>query len=176
MLDYNTIFFVECQDRNGFLFHFVNFTQTLAIFYSRLTSTNIPFLRFSCFLVDKLYNSSRMEIALAFSATTSSSNCAVFGAGRAFCFLCCAKAARRQSTRFFALFHVKTFKNNLKRFCYNDTIILSFYGKIGVCPVRTGRERGGSCGVVRITMSRQRCTPLVLCSTALRKCEEGIIV
>ena len=37
MLDYNTTFFVECQDRNGFLFHFVNFTQTWAIFYSRLT-------------------------------------------------------------------------------------------------------------------------------------------
>ena len=43
MLDYNTIFFVECQDRNGFLFHFVNFTQTWVIFYSRLTSKNIPF-------------------------------------------------------------------------------------------------------------------------------------
>ena len=165
MLDYNTIFFVECQDRNGFLFHFVNFAQTQVIFYSRLTSKNLPFLRFSCFLVDKLYNSSRMEIALAFSATTSSSNCAVFGAGRAFC---CAKAARRQSTRFFALFHVKTFKNNLKRFCYNDTISLSFYGKIGVCPVRTGRERRGSCGVVKLTMSRQRCTPLDSCSIAAK--------
>ena len=40
-------------------------------------------------------------------------------------------------------------KNNLKRFCYNDTIRLSFYGKIGVCPVRTGRERGSSCGVCK---------------------------
>ena len=43
MLDYNTTFFVECQDRNGFLFHFVNFTQNYVIFYSRLTSKNIPF-------------------------------------------------------------------------------------------------------------------------------------
>ena len=42
MLDYNTIFFVECQDRSGFLFHFVNFTQTQVIFYSRLTSKSIP--------------------------------------------------------------------------------------------------------------------------------------
>ena len=43
MLDYNTIFFVECQDRNVFLFHFVNFIQTKLIYYSRLTSKNIPF-------------------------------------------------------------------------------------------------------------------------------------
>ena len=44
MLDYNTIFFVECQDRNVFLFHFVNFAQTQVIFYSRLTSKSLPFL------------------------------------------------------------------------------------------------------------------------------------
>ena len=43
MLDYNTIFFAECQDGNGFLFHFINFAQTQVIFYSRLTSKNIPF-------------------------------------------------------------------------------------------------------------------------------------
>ena len=42
MLDYNTIFFAECQDRSGFLFHFVNFTETQMIFYSRLTSKSIP--------------------------------------------------------------------------------------------------------------------------------------
>ena len=46
MLSYNTIFFAECQDRNGFLFHFVNFTQTQVIFYSRLTSRNLPFFAF----------------------------------------------------------------------------------------------------------------------------------
>ena len=43
MLVYNTIFFAECQDGNGFLFHFINFAQTQVIFYSRLTSKNIPF-------------------------------------------------------------------------------------------------------------------------------------
>ena len=43
MLDYNTIFFAECQDGNGFLFHFINFSQTQVIFYSKLTSKNIPF-------------------------------------------------------------------------------------------------------------------------------------
>ena len=46
MLDYNTIFFAECQDGNGFLFHFINFAQTQVIFYSRLTSKNIPFFAF----------------------------------------------------------------------------------------------------------------------------------
>ena len=40
---YNTIFFAECQDGNGFLFHFINFAQTQVIFYSKLTSKNIPF-------------------------------------------------------------------------------------------------------------------------------------
>ena len=44
MLDYNTIFFAECQDGNGFLFHFINFAQTQVIFYSKSTSKNIPFL------------------------------------------------------------------------------------------------------------------------------------
>ena len=52
MLDYNTIFFVECQDRSGFLFHFVNFTQTQVIFYSRLTSKSIPF----CFICAVVFN------------------------------------------------------------------------------------------------------------------------
>ena len=48
MLDYNTIFFAECQDGNGFLFHFINFAQTQVIFYSRLTSRDIPFLLYMC--------------------------------------------------------------------------------------------------------------------------------
>ena len=48
MLDYNTIFFAECQDGNGFLFHFINFAQTQVIFYSKLTSKNIPFLLYMC--------------------------------------------------------------------------------------------------------------------------------
>ena len=43
MHDYSTIFFAVCQDRNGFLFRFVNFAQTQVIFYSKLTSKNIPF-------------------------------------------------------------------------------------------------------------------------------------
>ena len=48
MLVYNTIFFAECQDGNGFLFHFINFAQTQVIFYSKLTSKNIPFLLYMC--------------------------------------------------------------------------------------------------------------------------------
>lgn len=48
MLDYNTISFAECQDGNGFLFHFINFAQTQVIFYSKLTSKNIPFLLYMC--------------------------------------------------------------------------------------------------------------------------------
>lgn len=48
MLVYNTIFFAECQDGNGFLFHFINFAQTQVIFYSKLTSKNIPFLLSMC--------------------------------------------------------------------------------------------------------------------------------
>ena len=48
MLDYNTIFFAECQDGNGFLFHFINFAQTQVIFYSRLTSRDILFLLYMC--------------------------------------------------------------------------------------------------------------------------------
>ena len=43
MLNYNTIFFAECQDGNGFLFYFINFAQTQVIFYSKLTSKNLPF-------------------------------------------------------------------------------------------------------------------------------------
>ena len=46
MLNYNTIFFAECQDGNGFLFHFINFAQTQVIFYSRLTSRDILFFAF----------------------------------------------------------------------------------------------------------------------------------
>ena len=48
MLVYNTIFFAECQDGNGFLFHFINFAQTQVIFYSKLTSKDIPFLLYMC--------------------------------------------------------------------------------------------------------------------------------
>ena len=48
MLVYNTIFFAECQDGNGFLFHFINFAQTQVIFYNKLTSKNIPFLLYMC--------------------------------------------------------------------------------------------------------------------------------
>ena len=48
MLNYNTIFFAECQDGNGFLFYFINFAQTQVIFYSKLTSKNIPFLLSMC--------------------------------------------------------------------------------------------------------------------------------
>lgn len=46
MLNYNTIFFAECQDGNEFLFHFINFAQTQVIFYSKLTNKNIPFFAF----------------------------------------------------------------------------------------------------------------------------------
>ena len=74
----------------------------------------------------------------------------------------------------FALFHAKSFKNSLKHFCCNGTISLSFYGKIGVCPVRTGRERGDSCGVCK---NRYGSTALLhLRSAALRYCEEGIFI
>ena len=48
ILVYNTIFFAECQDGNGFLFHFINFAQTQVIFYSRLTSRDILFLLSMC--------------------------------------------------------------------------------------------------------------------------------
>ena len=54
MLDYNTIFFAECQDGNGFLFHFINFAQTQVIFYSKLTSKNILF--FFCFICAVVFN------------------------------------------------------------------------------------------------------------------------
>ncbi len=52
MLDYNTIFFAECQDGNEFLFHFINFAQTQVIFYSKSTSKNIPF----CFICAVVFN------------------------------------------------------------------------------------------------------------------------
>ena len=51
MLNYNTIFFAECQDGNEFLFHFINFAQTQVIFYSRLTSRDILFFCFICAVV-----------------------------------------------------------------------------------------------------------------------------
>ena len=44
MHDYNTIFLVECQDKNGSLFHFVSFAQIQSIIYSRLTSKKISFI------------------------------------------------------------------------------------------------------------------------------------
>ena len=44
MHDYNTIFLVECQDKNGSLFHFVSFAQIQPIIYSRLTSRKISFI------------------------------------------------------------------------------------------------------------------------------------
>lgn len=50
MLVYNTIFFAECQDGNGFLFHFINFAQTQVIFYSKLPSKNIPFFFFALYV------------------------------------------------------------------------------------------------------------------------------
>ena len=41
MLDYNTIFFAECQDGNGFLFHFINFQNKLHLFFNSFhTITN----------------------------------------------------------------------------------------------------------------------------------------
>ena len=52
MLDYNTIFFAECQDGNEFFFHFINFAQTQVIFYSKSTSKNIPF----CFICAVVFN------------------------------------------------------------------------------------------------------------------------
>ena len=51
MLDYNTIFFAECQDGNGFLFHFINFAQTQVIFYSKLTRVRIFLFCFICAVV-----------------------------------------------------------------------------------------------------------------------------
>ena len=89
----------------------------------------------------------------------------------------CVTSVYFQSVKFrtFQIFHAKyckTFKISLKHFCCNGTIILSFYGKIGVCPVRTGRERGDSCGVCK---NRYGSTALLhLRSAALRYCEEGI--
>ena len=69
MLDYNTIFFVECQDRSGFLFHFVNFTQTQVIFYSRLTSKSIPF----CFICAVVFNQDHCGESCASSCNPSPS-------------------------------------------------------------------------------------------------------
>ena len=69
MLDYNTIFFVECQDRSGFLFHFVNFTQTQVIFHSRLTSKSIPF----CFICAVVFNQDHCGESCAPSRNSSPS-------------------------------------------------------------------------------------------------------
>lgn len=73
MLDYNTIFFVECQDRNGFLFHFVNFTQTWVIFYSRLTSKIFLF----CFICAVVFNRDHCGESCAPSRNSSPSQKAV---------------------------------------------------------------------------------------------------
>lgn len=69
MLDYNTIFFAECQDWNGFLFHFINFAQTQVIFYSKLTSKNIPF----CFICAVVFNRDHCGESCASSRNSSPS-------------------------------------------------------------------------------------------------------
>ena len=67
MLVYNTIFFAECQDGNGFLFHFINFAQTQVIFYSRLTSRDIPF----CFICAVAFNRDHCKESCAPSRNSS---------------------------------------------------------------------------------------------------------
>ena len=69
MLVYNTIFFAECQDGNGFLFHFINFAQTQVIFYSKLTSKNIPF----CFICAVVFNRDHCGESCASSRNSSPS-------------------------------------------------------------------------------------------------------
>lgn len=69
MLVYNTIFFAECQDGNGFLFHFINFAQTQVIFYSKLTSKNIPF----CFICAVVFNRNYCKESCAPSRNSSPS-------------------------------------------------------------------------------------------------------
>ena len=89
----------------------------------------------------------------------------------------CVTSVYFQSAKFrtFQIFHAKyfkTFKINLKRFCRNGTIILSFYGNSVQSPVRTGRKRRSSCGMCK---NRYGSTALLhLRSAALRYCEEGI--
>ena len=69
MLVYNTIFFAECQDGNGFLFHFINFAQTQVIFYSRFTSRDIPF----CFICAVAFNRDHCKESCAPSRNSSPS-------------------------------------------------------------------------------------------------------
>ena len=69
MHDYNTIFFAVCQDRNGLLFRFVNFAQTQVIFYSRLTSRDIPF----CFICAVAFNRDHCKESCAPSRNSSPS-------------------------------------------------------------------------------------------------------
>ena len=69
MLDYNTIFFAECQDGNRFLFHFVNFAQTQVIFYSKLPSKNIPF----CFICAVVFHQDHCGESCAPSRNSSPS-------------------------------------------------------------------------------------------------------
>ena len=76
MLNYNTIFFAECQDGNGFLFHFINFAQTQVIFYSKLTSKNIPFF-FFCFICAVVFNRDHCGESCAPSRNSSPSQKAV---------------------------------------------------------------------------------------------------
>lgn len=71
MLVYNTIFFAECQDGNGFLFHFINFAQTQVIFYSKLTSKNILF--FFCFICAVVFNRDHCGESCALSRNSSPS-------------------------------------------------------------------------------------------------------
>ena len=73
MLDYNTIFFAECQDGNEFLFHFINFAQTQVIFYSKSTSKNIPF----CFICAVVFNRDHCGESCAPSRNSSPSQKAV---------------------------------------------------------------------------------------------------
>ena len=69
MHDYSTIFFAVCQDRNGLLFRFVNFAQTQVIFYSRLTSRDIPF----CFIRAVAFNRDHCKESCAPSRNSSPS-------------------------------------------------------------------------------------------------------
>ena len=69
MHDYSTIFFAVCQDRNGLLFRFVNFAQTQVIFYSRLTSRDIPF----CFICAVAFNRDHCKESCAPSRNSSPS-------------------------------------------------------------------------------------------------------
>ena len=59
------------------------------------------------------------------------------------------QSAKFRTCHIFHAKYGKTFKINLKRFCRNGTIILSFYGNSAQSPVRTGRKRRSSCGMCK---------------------------